>query len=173
MTYFNTEYKRASIATILTELFKFVSEYFIVYRHVDTHLLSLIIYIMSICIHYTLDIFIAKSFDSSQDKVSWYINSFVNTNFSKYIVFTILHFIISQNILNYLKALFDKYKIVGTYRDLSSRLLVNMFLFALYGYFLKFKWAYSDNNDQTITMIVLSWCTISMMLYTLSNTVKP
>jgi uncharacterized protein YacL len=172
--YFESEYKRASISTVITELFKFLSNYILVYGYNDKPIFNSIIYIISIVIHYTLDIFVAKSFKSNdiRVKLNWYMNSFIKTNFSKYIVFSILHFLVSQNIKKYIQDVLNKHELNHKYRDISLTLLLNVFLFALYGYFLKFKWAYADSSDPLMTMIVLNWCTLSIMIYTLSNKIS-
>lgn len=168
MIYFNSDYRKASISTIVTELFKFFASYLIVDQN-NNDFLNKVIYIISIMIHYTLDIFIAKTFNNGESKLNWYLNSFLKNNFSKYLVYSILHFLVSQNILNYIKPTLDKYNITHKYRDITLTLLLNMFLFALYGYFLKFKWAYADSSDPMMTMIVLNWCTLSIMIYIMSK----
>lgn len=170
MQYFSSDYRRASIATIITELFNFFSNYTLVDEKKSIYRNS--IYMFSIILHYTLDIFIAKSFENNQNKFKWYLNSFVKNNFSKYLVYSILHFLVSQNIMNYIKATLDNYDIKHKYRDITLNLLLNMFLFALYGYFLKFKWAYADSSDPMMTMIVLNWCTLSIMIYIMSQKVE-
>lgn len=164
---FHNEYTRASIATFSTELFKFVSNYFLIKENKNTKSFSIYIYIISSFLHYTLDIFIAKDFKPSDSKLQWYLNSFQKHNFSKYIVLSILHYLVSNNILNHIRLIMDRHNLKHPYRDIILVLLINIFTFALYGYFLKFKWAYNDKNDHLLTMIVLNWCTLSIMIYTL------
>jgi|UniRef100_A0A6C0CVP8 hypothetical protein len=164
---FHNEYTRASIATFSTELFKFVANYFLIKQQIFRQSLDIYVYIISSFLHYTLDIFIAKDFKPSDSKLQWYLNSFQKHNFSKYIVLSILHYLVSSNILNHIRLILDRQNIKHPYRDIILVLLINMFTFALYGYFLKFKWAYNDKNDPLLTMIVLNWCTLAIMIYTL------
>lgn len=164
---FHNEYTRASIATFFTELFKFTSNYVLIKYNINSFSISNYIYILSAFFHYTLDIFIAKDFKPSDSKFNWYINSFQKHNFSKYIVLSILHYIVSITIFNHVRLIMDRNKLNYPYRDIFLILFINMFTFALYGYFLKFKWAYNDTNDPLLTMIVLNWCTLSIMMYTL------
>lgn len=176
MIYFNSDYRKASIATILTELFKFFSSYVLVYSGINTTYITGVIYTMSILLHYTLDIFIVRTFNKDENqfigKANWYLKSFVRTNFLKYLIYALLHFLVSQNIIMYIKKRFDKFDVKHKYRDIILELLLNVLLFALYGYFLKFKWAYVDTYDPIMTMIVLNWCTLSLMIYTVSNQIK-
>lgn len=171
---FDNEYTRASISTITTELFKIFSSYAFINKAQNKSSASILVYIIASVLHYTLDIFVAKSFKPTQNKLKWYLNSFLKHNFSKYIVVTILHLLISQHILNYINITLNhkankKDTFLGRYRDIFVLLLINIVSFALYGYFLKFKWAYVDESEPLLTIVVLSWCTLSIMIYTLSN----
>lgn len=164
---FHNEYTKASIATFTTELFKFFWNYVLIQQSMNPQNASIYLYIFSSFLHYTLDIFVAKDFATSENKLNWYLNSFVKHNFSKYVVLTILQYLVFQSIYNHTRLLMDKYELTHPYRDIFLILLINMVTFALYGYFLKFKWAYKNENDPLLTMIVINWCTLSIMIYTL------
>ena len=165
---FHNEYTRASIATFSTELFKFTTNYFFIKQNLIKPSFSIYLFVFASFLHYTLDIFIAKDFSPSEDKVAWYLNSFGKHNFSKYVVLSILTYLVSQSIYDHIKMVMNKYNVPSSsYRDIFLILIINMFSFALYGYFLKFKWAYIDKANPLLTMIVLNWCTLSIMIYTL------
>ena len=172
---FENEYTRASISTVTTEIFKLLTSYLFVKNTPNkSPTSSVVIYIVAALLHYTLDIFVAKTFKPSQNKLKWYGNSFLKHNFSKYMVVAILHLLISQHILNYINITLNheissKPTFLQRYRNTFILFLINIVSFALYGYFLKFKWAYVDESEPLLTMIVLSWCTLSIMIYTLSN----
>jgi len=174
----NNEYRRSSLATTLTEIIRFVGYYVMnsfdtqSYQMMSKNQLIFIYSILMTIINYTLDIFIAKDNVSSCSQFTWYLESFRNNHFLKFIIVMTIHYINNHFVLQYLKNVLNKHDILKTFkhRDIILQLIVNMLSFTLYIYFLKFKWAYIDTSDTPeITFIILSWSSILLILYMMNT----
>jgi hypothetical protein len=164
ISFFDTESKRASIATLITQCIRFI----IMYSKIDrtTYLVSSTVFISAI--HYVLDIFIAKEFDTNTftHKVNWFISSFQNFIFTKYIVVICLHTLISSTLYTYLKKEFEKrMKKKHKIFDLCIWFTVNILSNGLYLHFIKFEWAYQEVTDPLFSLIIVSWCSLALMLF--------
>lgn len=169
--YTNKEYTKASYSTLISELFRLILK-----SNFPEKDQTFFINIFILWIHYTLDILWVKSFDNEDinNKLTWYTQSFFKFNFVKYVITISIHLINTSFIKKYIDNVLDEKKILTSfkYRNLIVTSIINFFSFGLYMYFLKFKWAYVDDSDITITMIVLCWSSILLILYMLTTTLQ-
>lgn len=163
------EYLRASICNIATLLSLMTIEAALVFANLNSKMKSVVLYLISMFVQYTLDILFAKTYKSTYtaNRFKWYFNSFTTSVMSRFLVYTILHYLIQNSITQNFHKLLDKYDLKHKYRNIVLSFIINALLFTLYGYYIKFKWAYSENADPFMTILILAWCTLSIMLYTL------
>lgn len=160
------EYKRASVATTLIEIVNF-SIGVVLYNIYPTKYAERFIsvsYIFIIWLHYTLDILFVKR-SHTDDKIRYYLNSFVKFKFVKYLVVSIIYFISLETATKYVMKQMDHLDLKYKYRNVIIRTIINACIIALYIHYLKFKWAYVDNTDPVMNIIVMSWCSILIVLF--------
>lgn len=166
--FFDTEYKRASVSSFVTQAVRFVLAYVVLKDtdsspYIDTMLLA----IFSHMLHYVLDVYVAIDFKDNTlaAKTSWMGKSFVNFIFTKYIVVIFLHSMLSATLYAYIKNEVSKFKVNHKWIDLLIWFVINVVSNGLYMYFIKFKWAYQEVNDPIASLIILSWCSLSFMIF--------
>ena len=172
-TFFTSEYKKASISTLITESIRLIIS-FPLYKYFNESRTMQYLFFMNVILiwlHYTLDIFLVKSFTKSS-RLSWYTHSFINFNFVKYLIASTIYYITSETIVTYISRILNRNNIKHKYRDIVLRLVVNAISFGLYMYDLKFKWAYIDKTNPVINMIVMSWSSILIILYMIFKSVN-
>ena len=171
---FNTEKRRATLVKWTTETIVFISHYVIIFYQLEHTQLKAMASLFVMLLQYTLDIFIAKSFVESalRAKAVWFARSFLNFNFFKYVLVRFIDYVTSDTILQMLKPTLDNMRLTHKYRDIIIPFVVNMFSFALYKYFLVFKWAYADNNDPITNILVMCFLSITIVLYMVSKKCK-
>jgi len=164
--YFNTEYRRASIATLIINCVRFVMMYFkidsISYMLSGNAFLHLS--------HYVLDVFISKEFDDPKfvHKLNWFVKSFQNFIFTKYVIVIFLHTLISSTVYTYVKSKIHKIK-KHKLIDLLTWFIINILTNGLYLHFIKFEWAYQEVTDPIFSLIIVSWCSLSFMMFMNNN----
>lgn len=180
---FKSEYRKASFALTVSE---FVRALLLLTQDTESLVYPQVVFIISVFViwlNYTLDIFVAKEsfeeppsstpsldvdiFNVTDPKVKWYLISFIRYNFVKYLIVILISYITSSVIVTYLTQVLNE-KNIGRkfkYRNIIIQSIVNFFSFGLYTYFLKFRWAYVSNSDYVMTMVVLSWCSMSLIMY--------
>ena len=166
-TIFNTERRRATLVKWITESIVFVSHYIIIFYKLNDTYLKEIASVLVMLLQYTLDIFIAKDFQKNafSSKALWFAHSFIQFNFFKYILVRFTDYVTSDAILQMIKPTLDKMRLTHKYRDIVISFVFNKFSFAMYRYFLIFKWAYTDYNDPITNILVMCFLTITIVLY--------
>jgi hypothetical protein len=127
--------------------------------------------LMSNAIMYFVDILFVKHFDnkSMKHKFTWLKDSFKSYMFVKYFMFMFITIIMNELLLNHINEVLKSRNIAFKYQNTIITILLNSVSFALYAYYLKFKWVYSETNDHMMNITIISWFSISLMIYTLSN----
>lgn len=141
-------------------------------------LLSL--YIVGNLFTYIFDILFAKShfwdsnlnkniflpFNAFSPKLKWLLKSFTDKYFMKFFVTVMIDSIIGVALLKYAIKKMNYYNILTKYkhRDLILAALVSAFTFILYLNPLRFNWAYHNDENPVLNMIVIVWFTISLLI---------
>lgn len=177
---FKSEYRKASLALTVSEI---VRAMLMLIQDADSSMYPQLVFVISVFViwlNYTLDIFVAKEsfvessssldveiFNVQDAKIKWYLNSFIRYNFVKYLVVILISYITSSVIVTYLTEVLNEKNIGRNFkhRDIIIQSIVNIFTFGLYTYFLKFRWAYATDSNPVMTMVVLSWCSMSLIMY--------
>lgn len=180
---FKSEYRKASLALTVSEAIRAL---LLLMQDVNSPVYPQLVFVISVFViwlNYTLDIFVAKDsfvetssssssldiemFNVKDPKIKWYLNSFIRYNFVKYLVVILISYITSSVIVTYLKEMLNEKNIGRNFkhRDIIIQSVVNLFSFGLYTYFLKFRWAYATDSNYVMTMVVLSWCSMSLIMY--------
>ena len=183
---FKSEYRKASLALTVSEI---VRAMLMLIQDVDYPMYPQLVFVISVFViwlNYTLDIFVAKEsfvessssldveiFNVQDPKIKWYLNSFIRYNFVKYLVVILISYITSSVIVTYLTEVLNDKNIGRNFkhRDIIIQSIVNIFSFGLYTYFLKFRWAYATDSNPVMTMVVLSWCSMSLIMYMIFQSV--
>lgn len=181
---FKSEYRRASFSLTVSEITR-AGLLLLLDTESSKYPQSVFaITLFIIWLNYTLDIFIAKEsfvdtlpeielLNIQNKKIKWYLISFIRYNFVKYLIVTLISYITSSVIMTYMKEILDEKKIGINfkYRDILIQSIINFFSFGLYTYFLKFRWAYVTDVNYVMTMVVLSWCSMSLIMYMIFQSV--
>jgi hypothetical protein len=183
--FFHSEYRRASLAMTTSEAIRVGLLLWLDPKSPQYPQSVFGVSVFVLWLNYTLDIFVAKEsfangrslpptstmqmdlFDHRYKKLNWYLNSFIQYGFVKYLVVILINYITTSVITTYFKKVLNEKKIGVNlkYRNIIIQWFVNSFSFGLYMYFLKFRWAYVIDVNYIITMVVLSWCSMSLIMY--------
>jgi hypothetical protein len=85
----------------------------------------------------------------------------------KFIVIVTISTIINKSIYNYILNTMNKRKLFITnirLRDSIVQIVVNIFTTISYVNVMKFKWAYVNNEDPVLNMIIISWFSLSILI---------
>ena len=109
---------------------------------------------------------IAYKFNDFTPKIKWLIKSFVDKYFMRYFLTVMIDSIIGLAILKWTIKTLDDYNIYkdNKFRDVIAAILVSVFCFVLYLNALRFNWAYTNNDDPIINMLVLIWFTLALLI---------
>lgn len=164
--FFDTEYKRASVSSFVTQVVRFVLAY-VLLKDSDSTPDAMMVSAFSHTLHYLLDVYVSIEFDNDTlvSKTKWLGRSFVNFILPKYIIVIFLHSMLSATLYTYIKKEVSKFKVNHRWIDLFIWFGINVVSNGLYLYFVKFKWAYQEVNDPIASLIILSWCSLSFMIF--------
>jgi hypothetical protein len=87
--------------------------------------------------------------------------------FYKFIVIVTISTIINNSIYNYILGQMDKRKLFMNKKELRNpivQIIVNIFTTISYVNIMKFKWAYVNNEDPVLNMIIISWFSLSILI---------
>lgn len=167
----NTERRKAIIPFLIVEITKAV--FGIGFYKLNRENLYIFSNIVFLVLHYTLDIFIAKE---TPNKVLFIQKSFTNTVFFKYIISYTISFITSESIVEYIDTIFEQnnFKLMNNedYNKIFIRLVVNVIMNMLIYYYLKFKWALSEDKFPIIDMIVMSWVSLLILMFMIFKSIS-
>ena len=140
-------------------------------------------YILSTLLTYLLDIlFVQKKFSMNNDiEIIPYNNIYKRFNYLfnhhrlfKFVVLFAINIIMNKSIIEFITKLMDKNNIYTDeneikYRNLFILLFVNLFTGVLYIDILKYNWAYIDNNNILLNIIIYMWFTLSILITVSTN----
>ena len=101
-------------------------------------------------------------------RLKWLFKSFVQKFFLRFIVVAIIDSIINLTIIEFVINKLDEYKIMLKYKELRNGIVggvIALVTFVLYLNTLRFNWAYRDEEDPVLNIVVLMWLTISIVIY--------
>ena len=138
------------------------------------------LYIVGNLFAYIFDILFAKShfwdsklnkniflpFTAFTPKFKWLLKSFIDKYFMKFFITVMIDSIIGVALLKYTIKQLNHYNILTTYkhRDLIVAAIVSAFTFVLYLNPLRFNWAYHNDENPVLNMIIIVWFTISLLI---------
>lgn len=136
------------------------------------------LYLIGNLVAYTLDILFAKqlfknasgkktliSYFDFKFRLFWLLKSFFSVHFFRFIVTIIIDTLIGLSLMSMLLDFLDTKNIQFWMRDTIVAGTVAIFTFILYNNILRFDWAYIDDHNPLLNIIVLMWCTIVMLLF--------
>jgi len=101
-------------------------------------------------------------------RLIWLLKSFFQKYFLRFVVVAIIDSIISLTILEFTINKLDEYKIMMNIKELRNGLVggvIALLTFVLYLNTLRFNWAYREEEDPVLNIVVLMWLTISIVIY--------
>lgn len=99
----------------------------------------------------------------------WLIRSFAQRQFFRYLVTVIIDSLVLLALLQYTLGELDKRGVNFPYRNVVVAASISVFTFFLYNNILRFDWAYSDNENPVMNVVVIMWVTLVIMIYAVSQ----
>ena len=108
-------------------------------------------------------------------RFKWLMQSFVRKQFYRYLVTGLIEAMVGIAVLKaFVKYLDDRNILVGfKYRNTLAAMLVAVFLFLFFVNILRFDWAYRDDDEPILNIIVLMWAAIVLMAYSIFKLQQP
>lgn len=135
-------------------------------------------YVIGSIIVYTSDIIIAKDcfyingkmrevdhFDLST-RFKWFLRSLTDKHFFRFLMTVIIDTIVGISILKYAIATFDerKFLVNWKYRNHLIVFVIAMFTYILYLSTLRFDWAYSEEENVMLNILVVAWVSLAILI---------
>mgnify|MGYP000698086061 CR=1 FL=1 len=101
-------------------------------------------------------------------RLKWLLKSFFQKFFLRFVVVAIIDSIINLTIIEFVINKLDEFQIMMKYKELRNGMVggvIALLTFVLYLNTLRFNWAYRDEEDPVLNIVVLMWLTISMVIY--------
>lgn len=142
-------------------------------------------YIVGSLIVYTSDIIIAKDcfyikgkmryvdhFDLST-RFNWFLTSLTDKYFFRFLMTVIIDTIVGISILKYAIATLDDKKLLinWKYRNHLIVFVIAIFTYVLYLSALRFDWAYSNDENVMLNILVIAWVTLAILISSQTTTV--
>lgn len=143
-------------------------------------------YIIGSIIVYISDIIIAKDcfyIDGKMTCVShydlstrfkWFLSSLIDKYFFRFLITVIIDTIVGISILRYVITTFDEKKILTEwkYRNYMIVFVIAIFTYVLYLSTLRFDWAYSNEENVMLNILVIAWVTLAILISMASRQTK-
>lgn len=142
-------------------------------------------YIIGSIIVYTSDIIIAKDrfyidgklryvdhFDLST-RFNWFLTSLTDKYFFRFLMTVIIDTIVGISILKYAISTLDDKKLLikWKYRNHVIVFVIAIFTYVLYLSTLRFDWAYSDDENVMLNILVIAWVTLAILISSQSTSI--
>ena len=135
-------------------------------------------YIIGSLIVYISDIIIAKdcfylngkmTYVSHYDvstRFKWFLTSLIDKYFFRFLITVIIDTIVGISILRYVIATLDEKKILTEwkYRNYVIVFVIAIFTYILYLSTLRFDWAYSNEENVMLNILVIAWVTLAILI---------
>ena len=172
--YINEKLIRGAIASIISSIIAYILNIILIY-FIPLHEIIIFIsyFIISNILSYSLDILIAKkhfnkqiiAYSNIKQRIVYLINSFLSVSFIKFMITVLIDSILKYSIFNKTVSILDEYNIIIPYRDPVLLTIISIFTFVMFINNLRFNWAYNNNSDYKIDLIVLSWLALSIIIF--------
>ena len=135
-------------------------------------------YIIGSIIVYISDIIIAKDcfyingkmtcvshYDLST-RFNWFLSSLIDKYFFRFLITVIIDTIVGISILKYSIAALDEKKILTEwkYRNYVIVFVIAIFTYVLYLSTLRFDWAYSNEENVMLNILVIAWVSLAILI---------
>lgn len=101
-------------------------------------------------------------------RLKWLFKSFISSYFFRFCVTIIIDTLVGLVILMKTIDFLDDNEIHFWMRDTLLTGIIAVFTFILYNNVLRFDWAYSDVRNPLMDVIVLMWCSLALMIFSLT-----
>lgn len=142
----------------------------------------LTIYVLGSIIAYIADIIFAKDafivpnknlsvtipYSDYAFRIKWLFKSFLSSYFFRFIVTIIIDTLVGMVLLTKLIEFLDDKNVHFWMRDTILTVIIALCTFVLYNNVLRFDWAYNDERNLQVDMIVFMWCSLALMFYALT-----
>jgi hypothetical protein len=179
---------RGAVTTIISGSVSGLSHMLGLYFGFSPHATSIVaVYVFGSIVAYILDIMFAKNmFRTSSNKLlsipytdftfrfKWLLKSFTTSVFFRFVITMLIDTFIGLMIIHHVIKYLDKKDIHFNFRDTIVTGLVAVFTFILYNNSLRFEWAYVEDKNTILDMIVFMWVSLVLVLYVLfyQNTMR-
>lgn len=87
----------------------------------------------------------------------------------KFVFTVVIDIITTITILDICRSIFDRINIKFKWRDTLIAIIIPALIFLLFGNELRFRYAYSKEDDFVVHFIVVAWAVLSLMIYNLKT----
>lgn len=105
-------------------------------------------------------------------RFTWLFKSFFSRTFFKFLITMIIDTLIGIALLTAILKALDARNIEFMFKDTLVAGLVAFGTFVLYNNVLRFDWAYKEDSNPTLDIVVLMWCSLTILLFSLLHTGK-
>lgn len=99
----------------------------------------------------------------------WLLRSFAQRQFFRYVVTVIIDSLVLLALLRYVVGELDRRRVDFPFRNVLVAAAIAVFTFFLYNNILRFDWAYSDNENPIMNVVVIMWVTLVLMIFAVSS----
>jgi hypothetical protein len=180
-----TEKTRGIYVSIATSILSFIFMFALSFSPMSLETSIIVNNIVGNFIGYSGDVLIAKqcfeSFNGDEyvrvrydqwdieKRFLWYLQSLVSNVFMKFVFTVIIDILTTITLLDIVRTTLDKLNIKFKWRDVLIAATIPALIFILFGNELRFRYAYSKEDDFVVHLIVIAWAILSLMIYNLKN----
>lgn len=181
-TYSDTEQNRSIIVALGVSFLSQMMNYVAQSRGMDYQTATFLFAIgFNYLAGYALDLAISKDLpiDFVGSRSEYVMENIISTKFMKYLVTLVIDGYISVVLLDYSIMLADTYSeyipayfqsVIGKKeRNILLSIIIAVVTFYLYSNALRFTWAYEDETDPTLDLLVISWLTTLLIIRSQSS----
>ena len=146
---------------------------------------AVFLYSLGSLLSYSFDILYAKRefhgralpYSAQRERWAYLARSFRRKQFYRFVITLILETVVSVCVLRAVLDQLDRMRVwtatprARRLRDVAAALAVALAVFLLFANVLRFDWAYRDDDNPTMNMIVLMWTTLALVVF--ATTYRP
>jgi hypothetical protein len=140
---------------------------------------ALFLYSLGSLLSYSFDILYAKRefqgrvlpYSAQRERWAYLLRSFRRKQFYRFVVTLVLETLVSVCVLRALIAQLNRMRVLVSsprarrVRDVAASLAVALLVFLLFANVLRFDWAYRDEDNPTMNIVVLMWTTLVLVVF--------
>lgn len=131
------------------------------------------LFVIGNILSYSFDIIFAKQifnkevirYTDFRYRFTYLMNSYMSKKFVKFVLTVIIDVILIETIYNEVIKYLDKYKINFIYRDSIIAGTISLGTFLLFINSIRFNWAYADDDNLLIDIMMYIWFGLSILIY--------